>query len=157
MRLVRADQLAFELAEVALAWSRGPDDAGALSLRQVERKPGYLDVEIATIRPVPPIASMLFSEAVHHLRSAIDNVVFYMAAQRRKEPLTPEQARAVGMLIYEQSEKFEGKVNRLVRRQGSLSSTPPPRWGSASPRCSPITTRHETDAFQALASYPTRP
>ena len=118
MRLARADQLAFELAEVALAWSRGPDDAGALSLRQVERKPGYLDVEIATIRPVPPIASMLFSEAVHHLRAAIDNVVFYMVAQDRKEPLTREQARAVSMLIYEQPEKFEGKVKSLIRRQG---------------------------------------
>lgn len=76
MRLARADELAYELAEAALAWSRGPDDTGAQAIRQVERTPGFYDVEVTSIRPVPPIAAMLFSEAVHHLRSAIDNVVF---------------------------------------------------------------------------------
>ena len=66
---------------------------------------------------MPPIAAMLFSEAVHHLRSVIDKVVFYMVEKDRKKPLSPEQARAVSMLIYEQPEKFEGKVKRLVRRR----------------------------------------
>ncbi|MBQ1076658.1 hypothetical protein KBX06_26405 [Micromonospora sp. C31] len=116
MRLARADQLAFELAEVALAWSRGPDSEGPLTLRQVERTPGYLDVEVATIRPVPPVAAMLFSEAIHHLRSAIDNVVFHLVQESRTEPLTDSQARAVSMLVYEDPEAFEGKVKRLVRQ-----------------------------------------
>jgi hypothetical protein len=109
MRLARADQAAFELAEVALAWSRGPDDKGALTLRQVERKPGYLDVEVATIRTVPPIAAMLFSEAVHHLRAAIDNVVFHMVEMDHGQPLTPAQTRAVSMLIYEDPKNSTAK------------------------------------------------
>ncbi|MEU8264120.1 hypothetical protein AB0C02_26285 [Micromonospora sp. NPDC048999] len=117
MRLAHADQLAFELAEIALAWSRGPDDEGPLTLRQVERTPGYLDVEVVTIRPVPPIAAMLFSGAVHHLRSAIDNVVFYLVESNRDEPLTDSQARAVSMLIYENPKKFEDKVKGLVRQR----------------------------------------
>ncbi|MBX7268843.1 hypothetical protein KIF24_24340 [Micromonospora sp. Llam7] len=116
MRLARADQLAFELAEIALAWSRGSDDRGPLTLRQVERTPGYLDVEVSTIRPVPPIAAMLFSEVVHHLRSAIDNVVFYLVERNRDAPLTDSQARAVSMLIYEDPKKFEDKVKGLVKQ-----------------------------------------
>ncbi len=81
MRLARADELAYRLAEVALAWSRGPVDEGALTIQQVERTPDFYDVEVTSIRPVPPVAAMLFSEAIHHLRSALDNVVFYMAEE----------------------------------------------------------------------------
>jgi hypothetical protein len=116
MRLAHADQLAFELAEIALAWSRGRDDEGPVTLRQVERTPGYLDVEVATIRPVPPIAAMSFSGAVHHLRSAIDNVVFYIVEKGRDKPLTDSQARAVSMLIYENPKMFEDKVKGLVKQ-----------------------------------------
>ncbi|WP_156313127.1 hypothetical protein [Micromonospora sp. HK10] len=116
MRLAHADQLAFELAEIALAWSRGPDGEGPLTLRQVERTPGYLEVEVVTIRPLPPIAAMLFSGAVHHLRSAIDNVVFYIVERNRDKPLTDSQARAVSMLIYENPKKFEDKVKGLVKQ-----------------------------------------
>lgn len=116
MRLARADQLAFDLAETALAWSRGPDDEGPLSLRQVGRSPGYLDVEVTAISPVPPIAAMLFSEAIHHLRSAIDNVVFYMVEKGRGSPLTRSKARIVSMLIYEDPERFKRKVGQLVKQ-----------------------------------------
>lgn len=116
MRLGRADQLAYELSEVALAWSRGPDDSGPLSLRQIERRTGLLDVEVISIRPVPPIAAMLFSEAIHHLRSAIDNVVFYMTAKEHDETLTEAQSRAVSMLIYEDPTKYQEKSKQLVKR-----------------------------------------
>lgn len=116
MRLGRADQLAFELAEVALRWSRGPDDQGPLSLRQVERQRGFLDVEVSGIRPVPPVAATLFSEAIHHLRAAVDNAVFYMVEANREEPLSERAARAVSMLIYEDPSQFEAKVNSLVKQ-----------------------------------------
>ncbi|MEV5819335.1 hypothetical protein AB0L22_09180 [Micromonospora haikouensis] len=116
MRLARADQLAYELAEVALAWSRGPDGNGPLEIQQVERTPGFFDVEVSGIRPVPPVAAALFSETVHHLRSAIDNVVFYMVEKDRAEPLTDSQARAVSMLVYEDQVGFERKVKKLVRQ-----------------------------------------
>lgn len=116
VRLARADDLAFELAEVALAWSRGPDDNGPLSLRQVERRPGYLNLEITAIRPVPPIAAALFSEAVHHLRSALDNVVFHLIEAQHPSPLSAEQARLVSMLIYDEQGPFDRKIIQLVKR-----------------------------------------
>ncbi|MBO1756451.1 hypothetical protein [Allobranchiibius sp. CTAmp26] len=113
MRLARADAAAEELAKVALSWSRGDNDLGAVTLRQVERTSGTYDVEIARIRPVPPLASMLFSEAVHHLRASLDNAVFYMAEQEHGRPFTPGQARAVSMPIYDTQEGFDAKIRRL--------------------------------------------
>lgn len=112
MRLARADAAAEELSRVALAWSRGPGDAGAIELRQVERTTGTYDVEIASIRPVPPLAALLFSEAVHHLRSAVDNTVFYVAEKAHGEPFTREQARNVAMPIFDQPKKFDDAMQR---------------------------------------------
>lgn len=125
MRLARADAAAEELSRLALAWSRGPDDAGAITLRQVERTPGTYDVEIASIRPVPPLAAMLFSEAVHHLRSAVDNAVFYVAEQEHGKPFTPEQARIVAMLIHDQPEKFDNAIQRLITGKHAIPALAP--------------------------------
>lgn len=115
MRLARADELAYRLAEVSLAWSRGPGDEGALTIQQVERMPGFYDVEVTSIRPVPPVAAMLFSEAIHHLRSAVDNVVFYLAATEHGQPLTASQERAVSMLVYEDETKYKTKLKQLAK------------------------------------------
>lgn len=125
MRLARADAAAEELSRLALAWSRGPDDAGAITLRQVERTPGTYDVEVASIRPVPPLAAMLFSEAVHHLRSAVDNAVFYVAEQEHGQPFTPEQARIVAMLIHDQPEKFDNAIQRLITGKHAIPAFAP--------------------------------
>lgn len=115
MRLGRADQLAQLFGEVALAWSRGADDAGPLGHQQVERVPGLLDFEVASIRPVPPIASMYFSEAISHLRAAVDNVLFGLIEADHGAPFTESQARSVALPIYGDSEKFDVKVARLVK------------------------------------------
>lgn len=115
MRLARADQLAELFGEAALAWSRGPDNEGPLTHQQVERTPGLLDFEVTSIRPVPPIASMYFSEAINHLRAAIDNVLFGLVEADHGVPLTEIQARSVAMPIFDDREKFAGKVARLVR------------------------------------------
>jgi hypothetical protein len=120
LRLARADRLAYELGEVALAWSRGPDDQGALRLRQVERTRGFYDVEVVSIRPVPPVAAMLFSEAVHHLRSAVDNVVFYMVEQDHGQPLTPQQERNVSMLVHDDEGSYNDRVKRLTSGKYAL-------------------------------------
>lgn len=125
MRLARADRLAYELGEVALAWSRGPDDQGAMSLRQVERTPGFYDVEVASIRPVPPVAAMLFSEAVHHLRSAVDNVVFHMVEREHAQPLAPQQKRNVSMLVYDEEELYRDRVKRLTSGRIALLALGP--------------------------------
>ncbi|CAM3245346.1 hypothetical protein NODU109028_06300 [Nocardioides dubius] len=116
MRLARADAAAEELSRVALSWSRGTEDQGAITLRQVERTPGIYDVEVASIRPVPPVAGMLFSEAVHHMRSAVDNVGFYVAEQEHGQPLGPQQERAVSMLVYDEASPYERKWKGLVRQ-----------------------------------------
>jgi hypothetical protein len=127
MRLARADAAAEELSRLALAWSRGPRDAGAITLRQVERTPGTYDVEIASIRPIPPLAAMLFSEAVHHLRSAVDNTVFYVAEKESGEPFTREQARIISMLVYDQPEKYRRAIQRLATGKNAI-----PAFGSDS-------------------------
>lgn len=125
MRLARADAAAEELSHLALAWSRGPGDAGAITLRQVERTPGTYDVEIASIRPVPPLAAMLFSETVHHLRSAVDNAVFYVAEKEHGQPFTREQARIVSMLVHDQPEKFDSAVKRVITGKNAIPAFGP--------------------------------
>jgi hypothetical protein len=115
MRLARADELAYALAEAALSWSGGDDDEGALDLTQFERTVGKMSLEVTAIRPVPPMAGLLFSEAIHHLRAAVDNVVFYLVTKERNEPLTPRQEKQVAMLIYDDPDKYALKVKGLVK------------------------------------------
>jgi len=116
MRMARADELIFELAQVAFAWSRGPNGEGPLELRQVERRPGVLDVEVTSIRPVPPAASALFSEVVHHMRSALDNTVFFLVEAARGGPLTGHQVRAVSMPICDDEKVFQNNVGKLAKK-----------------------------------------
>lgn len=125
MRLARADAAAEELAHLALAWSRGPGGSGAITLRQVERTAGTYDVEIASIRPVPPLTAMLFSEAVHHLRAAVDNTVFYVAEKEHGEPFTREQARVVSMPVYEQPEKFDKAIKQVSSGKNAIPAFGP--------------------------------
>ena len=114
LRLARADQLAHDLAVVLLSWSRGTDDAGALEIRQVERTKGYYDVEVSRIRSTPPIADMLFSEAIGHLRAALDNVVFYLAEQEHGQPLTAKQAKAIGMPISDTQDSYDQTLKNPI-------------------------------------------
>lgn len=125
MRLARADALAYELALTALAWSRGPNDEGAITLRQVERTPGTYDVDVTSIRPVPPLAAMLFSEAVHHLRAAVDNALYYVAEKEHGQPFTPDQARAVAMPTRDDPIKFAGDVKRMTTGRNALAAFAP--------------------------------
>lgn len=114
LRLARADQLAYDLALVLLSWSRGSDGVGALEIRQVERTRGHYDVEVARVRPTPPIANMLFSEAIAHLRAALDNVVFYLAEQEHGQPLTARQAKAIGMPISDTRDSYDQTRKNLT-------------------------------------------
>lgn len=68
---------------------------------------------------------MLFSEAVHHLRSAVDNAVFYVAEQEHGQPFTPEQARTVAMLIHDQPEKFDNAIQRLSTGRNAIPAFGP--------------------------------
>lgn len=106
LRLARADHAAFQMGELALHWSRGTADPGPFELIQVERRAGELDLIISDIRPIPPLISMLFSEAIHHLRAAIDNTLFYLVEAARGEAISGPQARDIAMPIYAQRKKF---------------------------------------------------
>lgn len=121
-RLARANEKAFELAEAALAWSKGVDGSGAIVLGQVERAGDMLDVVVTALRPVPPIAAMLLSEAIHHLRSASDNVVSTTVERDHHGALTAKQVRRIGMLISADTEAH-GRTVRDIDRAGCLSSS----------------------------------
>jgi hypothetical protein len=52
---------------------------GPLTLEQVHGSaPGTVDAVVTALRPIPPVAALLFSEAINHLRAALDNVVFHL-------------------------------------------------------------------------------
>lgn len=129
LRLARADQLAYDLALVLLNWSRGTDDNGAIEIRQVERTKGYYDVEVARIRPTPPIADMLFSEAISHLRAALDNVVFHLAEREHGQPLTARQAKTIAMPISDSHDRYDQTVQSPLR-QGLLCFESTAKLGS---------------------------
>ena len=114
IRLARADQLAYDLALVLLSWSRGTDDVGALEIRQVERVRCYYDVEVAKVRPTPPVADMLFSEAIGHLRAALDNVVFYLAEHEHGQTLTAKQAKSVSMPISDAQVSYDKTLKNPI-------------------------------------------
>lgn len=65
-RLTRVDQAAETLGALAAHWSR----SGPVELAQDEDD-GRWVARVVGIRPEPPLAALLFSEAVHHLRAAV--------------------------------------------------------------------------------------
>ncbi|MDR1189385.1 MAG: hypothetical protein LBK95_18360 [Bifidobacteriaceae bacterium] len=97
MRISRADEAAFAVAQLALEWSRSGGD-GPLDMLQVENPPGTLSLVVAKVRPIPPAIVLLFSEAIHHLRAALDNTVFHLVEQEQG-PLSEALARRVAMRI----------------------------------------------------------
>lgn len=115
LRLGRADALAGELGDVCLSWSRGEDGEGPLDVVQVERDPGFVTLEIRAIRAVPPVAGMLFSEVINHLRSVIDNVVYRLAEQAHGQPFTPTEASQVAFPISRDEASYRKKMKRLEK------------------------------------------
>lgn len=123
-RLARADTVAGELGDVCLSWSRGDDDNGPLELVQVARELGFLDLDVKSIRPVPPIAAMLFSEAINHLRSALDNVVYYLAEQANGHAFTSQEASLVQFFIRSDQAAYDKKVAELASKRGLSQLAP---------------------------------
>ncbi len=78
LRLARVEELIYTVGEACFSWSK----AGPLQLVQ-HRSQGGLALTVASIRPIPPIVGLHISESINHLRAALDNVVFYMVADRR--------------------------------------------------------------------------
>ena len=69
------------------------------------------------MRPVPPEASLLFSEAVNHLRAAIDNVIWYLIGIKARDPRRGPTATLVNMPILSQQEKLDKWTSRRLREK----------------------------------------
>lgn len=72
-RLARADKCAFQIGDLMSQWSLD----GPLDFEQV-RQGDQVQLFVTRLRPTPPEASLLFSEAVNHLRATIDSVIWYL-------------------------------------------------------------------------------
>lgn len=121
LRLGRADELAYQLGQVAFKWSSG--GGGPLTLEQVHgSKPDSVDVIVTSVRPIPPVAAMLFSEAINHLRAVLDNVVFHLVTSQRGTPLPDDAARLVALPIYEAEDKFQAWQKRVRPRVPELDA-----------------------------------
>ncbi len=121
LRLGRADELEYQLGRVAFKWSSGR--GGPLTLEQVHGStPDTVDAVVAGVRPIPPIASMFFSEAINHLRAVLDNVVFHLVAEERGAPLTDDAARQVALPICEADDKFDAWQQRVRKKVPELDA-----------------------------------
>lgn len=110
LRLARADAFAFQIGDLATKWSMD----GPLGFEQV-RRDGLTQMVVKSLRPVPPEASLLFSEAVNHLRAAVDNA-FWHLTEKAHGSLSGSLAAMVSMPIVESQEdldRWTGRRNKI--------------------------------------------
>lgn len=112
MRLARVDQLAYEAGALATHWSR----RAPLTIKQVRRdEMNHLIAE--AVSPIPPLAALLFSEAINHLRAAIDNALLIKLESIRAEPLTEAQIKSVAFPIHTDPDKL-AEWTKASRKKG---------------------------------------
>lgn len=117
LRLARADECAFKIGDIASKWSFD----GPLELEQI-RRGDEVQTFLKSLRPVPPETSLLFSEAVNHLRASIDNVVWYLT-EREHGHLSGYASSLINMPIVESPEAFEKWTSRRHKEKiGCLGS-----------------------------------
>jgi hypothetical protein len=109
LRLARADECAFKIGDLASKWSAD----GPLDFEQI-RRGNTVQMVLKSLRPVPAEASLLFSEAVNHLRASIDNVIWYLVEQEHGQ-LEGMVATLVNMPILESQEKLDSWTKRRVK------------------------------------------
>lgn len=109
LRLARADECAFEIGDLISLWSL----EGPLDIEQV-RCGTEVETILKSIRPVPPRASLLFSEAINHLRAAMDNAVWYLV-EKEHGPLEGMLATQVVMPIQQSPERMDAWIKRRLR------------------------------------------
>lgn len=70
---------------------------------------------VKSVRPVPPEASLLFSEAVNHLRAAVDNVVWHLV-EEEQGPMSGPLGSLVSMPITETQDaltRWDARVRKI--------------------------------------------
>lgn len=110
-RLARADECAYEIGDTISNWSQN-DPVQVYQLL----KDGRVKTCVDSVRPVPPNVSLLFSEAINHIRASIDNVVWYMV-EKEEGQLSPDQERSVAFPITLNEKKFDSWCNDRVRKE----------------------------------------
>lgn len=108
-RLARADQCAFKIGDLASQWSLD----GPLDFKQV-RQGDHVQLFVTRLRPPPPEVSLLFSEAVNHLRATIDNVIWYLV-EREHGSLTGYASTLVSMPIVQKQENLDNWTRQRLR------------------------------------------
>lgn len=86
---------------------------GPLELEQT-RSGGRFTAAVRSIRPVPPLLWLLFSEGVNHLRAALDNVVWHMAEQHYGA-IDTSAAPRVALPIHADQGRFERWCGRVSK------------------------------------------
>lgn len=108
-RLARVDDCIGDMVDLSGKWSFD----GPLELKQLRRADGRYRAVISAVRPIPPAISLLFSEAIHHLRAALDNTVWHLVNER-SGPLDERAARSIAMPVFEETRKFAGWCARIM-------------------------------------------
>lgn len=114
MRLARVDELAFEIAQASIAWAQ----LSPLSIDDPLREGKYHAV-VESIRPVPPMIAMRFSEAINHLRAAIDNALLVKVESVRTDSLTENQAKNIALPIHTEPEKL-ARWTKKITKEGPI-------------------------------------
>jgi hypothetical protein len=117
LRLARVDECVFMIGDLVSKWSL----EGPLDIQQV-RRGDEVDMVLRGIRPIPPLVSLLFSEAINHLRAAIDNTVWYLV-EREHGPLKGPRAHLVSMPILTREQALDDWVKK--REKAGLSALGP--------------------------------
>lgn len=118
-RLARADECIYQVADLAAGWSSGH----SVTVTQYRRRSDSMTRTLVTaIRPIPPSISLLFSEVIHHLRAALDNVVWALVVAESGTP-DAKAARSVALPVYTTAEQFQ-KWSKSTRSQVSYLAKP---------------------------------
>lgn len=100
MRIARADECAYAIGDMAGTWSLEGLELEAF------RTGDRVTTRISAIRPIPPKISLLFSEAVNHLRAALDNVIWHLASTTQGA-ITGGAATMVSLPIYDKQKDLD--------------------------------------------------
>ncbi len=101
---------------------------------------------VSAVRPVPPLAALLFSEAVH-LRSVLDNVVWFLAARvHPTEELSDSARRAIALPVHTDPNRYDKWAGARVK-DGLAVFAPSHNIGARIRRVQPF-----ADASSSVAS-----
>lgn len=111
LRVAHADELAYAAGLEAFQWSK----SAPVSLAREELSEGSERVFVEAVRPIPPRVGLLFSDAVNHLRSALDNVVFHLVRAAHDGELTEPQERAIAFPIFTDQQGMDRWMKRMSK------------------------------------------